>query len=134
MAQDGVSSDSTPAPAARAGLRVLEVVIDCAEHSVVVDFWSAALGWQPRVVNEQYVMLVPPAGTAGPPLLFQKVPEPKTIKNRVHLDFGAGAMVEDEVARPVGLGASVVARRSLGSFGWTVMEDPEGNEFCVSGR
>ena len=118
-------------PAGR--LRVSEVVVDCADHGRVVDFWAAALGYEPRAVNEQYVALLPPAREPGrPPLLFQKVPEPKTAKNRVHLDFRAPVMA-DEVARLVKLGASVIAERSLGDFRWTVLADPEGNEFCVAG-
>ena len=114
-------------------LRVTEVVFDCADHGKVVDFWAAALGYERSEVNEQYVALVPLAREPGlPPLLFQKVPEAKVAKNRVHLDFRAPVMA-DEVARLVGLGASVVAERSLGDFSWTVLADPEGNEFCVSG-
>jgi predicted enzyme related to lactoylglutathione lyase len=110
-----------------------EVVIDCSDHGAVVDFWAAALGYERRTVNEQYVALVPPAREAGrPPLLFQRVPEPKVAKNRVHLDFRAGSRPE-EVARLVGLGATVLAERSLGDLAWTVLADPEGNEFCVSG-
>ena len=115
------------------GLRVSEVVIDCADHGRVVDFWAAALGYERREVNEQYVALLPPAREPGrPPLLFQKVPEPKAGKNRVHLDFTAPVMA-DEVARLVRLGASLIAERSLGDFRWTVLADPEGNEFCVAG-
>ena len=70
-------------------LRVTEVVIDCADHGAVVDFWAAAMGYERREVNEQYVALVPapPAAPGRPPLLFQKVPEPKVAKNRVHLDL-----------------------------------------------
>lgn len=114
-------------------LRVTEVVIDCADHGRAVDFWAAALGYERRAVNEQYVALVPPKVEAGrPPLLFQKVPEAKVVKNRVHLDFRAES-VADEVARLVGLGATVLAERRLGDFAWTVLVDPEGNEFCVSG-
>jgi predicted enzyme related to lactoylglutathione lyase len=114
-------------------LRVTEVVIDCPDHGRVVDFWEAALGYTRRPVNDQFLALVPPAREPGlPPLLFQKVPEPKQVKNRVHLDFRAESMA-DEVARLVGLGASVIAERGLGDFRWTVMADPEGNEFCVSG-
>ncbi len=139
-----------------ATLHVREVVIDCASHDAVVAFWAAALGWQPRRVNEQYVALVPPRGrtaahpdpverpggpepsagpepSVGPPILFQLVPEPKVAKNRVHLDFGAPDTAE-AVARLVDLGATVLAERSLGEFRWTVLADPEGNEFCVSGE
>jgi hypothetical protein len=119
-------------------LRQREVVIDCADHEVVVGFWQEAFGgWERRNVNEQYVALVPPSDQRtgdGPhplPILFQKVPEGKVVKNRVHLDLGTDDMPV-EVARLTGLGASVIAERCLGDFCWTVMADPEGNEFCVS--
>jgi hypothetical protein len=115
-------------------LRLTEVVIDCADHGAVVDFWAAAMGYERHEVNEQYVALVPPSPAAPgrPPLLFQKVPEPKVTKNRVHLDL-RGESMADEVARLTGLGATFVAQRSLGTLTWTVMADPAGNEFCVSG-
>jgi catechol 2,3-dioxygenase-like lactoylglutathione lyase family enzyme len=115
-------------------LRMTEVVIDCADHRAVVDFWRDALGYERREVSEQYVALVPlEPGPGRPPLLFQRVPEAKVLKNRVHLDFRAEVRA-DEVARLVGLGASVLAERCLGDFCWTVMADPAGNEFCVSGE
>ena len=111
-------------------LRPVDAVIDCADHEPVVAFWSAALGWEVRAVNAQYVSLVPPE-PGGMSILFQKVPEPKTGKNRVHLDF----RTEDraaEVARLVALGATVTAEHCLGDFCWTVLTDPVGNEFCVN--
>ncbi len=111
------------------GLRQAEVVIDCADHEVVVGFWSAALGWERREINEQYVALLPPSGE-GLPVLFQKVPEAKVVKNRVHLDFRAESMV-DELERLAGLGATRVVEHALGTTRWTIMLDPEGNEFCV---
>ena len=115
-------------------LRFTEVVIDCADHGAVVDFWAAALGYARHEVNEQYVALVPEGEPAPgrPPILFQKVPEPKAGKNRVHLDFRADVRA-DEVARLTALGATVLAEHALGDFGWSVMADPAGNEFCVSG-
>src|SRR4051812_4960993 len=96
-------------------LRVKEVVIDCAAHGAVVDFWQAALDYERHDVNEQYVSLVPSErGVAGrPPILFQKVPEPKRAKNRVHLDFQSDD-IATEVERLLGLGASFVAEGSLG--------------------
>ena len=114
-------------------LLVTEVVIDCADHGAVVDFWAAALGYARRPVNEQFLALVPAERAIGrPPLLFQIVPEGKVAKNRVHLDFRAESRT-DEVTRLIGLGATVLAERCLGDFCWTVLADPAGNEFCVSG-
>jgi predicted enzyme related to lactoylglutathione lyase len=122
-----------PAP----GLRIADIVIDCADHEAVVSFWEAALGWERRNINKQYVGLEPPAarqsaeGSGALSLLFQKVPEPKVGKNRVHLDFRAADRTA-EVARLVALGAHEGMTRSLGTLTWTVLSDPEGNEFCVS--
>jgi len=116
-------------------LRLGEIVIDCADHETVVPFWLEAMGDYTRVdVNEQYVGISPIERAAGrPAILFQKVPEPKTVKNRVHLDL-RGESMADEVARLRALGAMFVAERALGdAVRWTVMADPEGNEFCVSG-
>jgi hypothetical protein len=114
-------------------LRVSEVVIDCHDHGAVVDFWAAALGYARRAVNEQYVALAPlERAIERPALLFQVVPEAKVVKNRLHLDL-RGEVMADEVARLAALGATVLAERSLGTLRWTVMADPDGNEFCVSG-
>ena len=121
------------------GLTIGEVVIDCADHGAVVDFWQAALGdYERHQVNEQYVALVPaPSGTPAPGrpvLLFQRVPEPKIVKNRVHLDLRAApGELAAETARLVSLGATVLAERSLGDLRWVVLADPEGNELCVTG-
>jgi hypothetical protein len=116
-------------------LRLGEIVIDCADHEVVVAFWLAAMGDYVRVeVNEQYVAIAPAEPAIGrPAILFQKVPEPKSVKNRVHLDLRGDSMAT-EVERLTALGATFTAERSLGEdVRWTVMADPEGNEFCVSG-
>ncbi|MFD9326496.1 VOC family protein [Streptomyces sp. NPDC060065] len=68
----------------------------------------------------------------GRRLLFQRVPEPKTVKNRLHLDLHAGAeRREAEVSRLEGLGASVLRQVKEPGGEWVVMTDPEGNEFCV---
>ena len=115
-------------------LRLGEIVIDCADHEVVVPFWLAALGdYQRLEVNEQYVAIAPLERAVGrPPILFQKVPEAKVAKNRVHMDL-RGPSMADEVRRLQALGATFIAERSLGeAVTWTVMADPEGNEFCIS--
>ena len=114
-------------------LSPLEVVIDCADHDVMERFWTQALGWEARRLNDQYMALIPPdRSTIG--MLFQRVPEPKGGKNRVHVDFAA-EYLDAEVARLKALGATEIAHREeFGPPGWTVMADPEGTEFCVAGR
>lgn len=68
-----------------------------------------------------------------PRVLFQLVPEAKTVKNRVHLDLRVGAeRREEEVARLLALGATELHRASQGPFEWATLADPEGNEFCVT--
>jgi hypothetical protein len=68
----------------------------------------------------------------GRRLLFQRVPEAKTVKNRLHLDLHPGeGRREDEVVRLERLGASVLRRVQEPGGEWVVMADPEGNEFCV---
>jgi glyoxalase superfamily protein len=105
--------------------------------------WDAALdAWGvPEEQRNDHSALVDPAGV-GPRLFFQKVPEPKTAKNRLHLDLRAAAglsgedrltALEAECDRLVGLGASRVQRFEPDalSAGFIVMQDPEGNEFCL---
>jgi len=113
-------------------LHAHNLVIDCANHDVVVPFWTAALGWEPVRVNEQFGLLrAPRDDRAAFDILFQKVPEPKVVKNRVHIDINIpdGA----EMARLQRLGARVLQEihDAEGRLRWTVMADPEGNEFCA---
>jgi Glyoxalase-like domain len=119
------------------------VTFDCADALVVGGFWSAALGrpldpgasgdlaaigfagrrdkkgWAPMERGDEWTWL------------FSKVPEPKRAKNRIHLDL-ADPDPEAEVARLVGLGATRVADTEEYGYRWTVMTDPEGNEFCIA--
>ena len=101
------------------------IVIDCNDLEVATEFWSQALGTSVRFREEPYVGLEPTA--EGVRVLLQRVPEPKTSKNRVHLDLWTDNL-EAEVARVEGLGA--LRRDRIED--WWVMEDPEGNEFCVA--
>lgn len=110
----------------------IEVVMDCTDPRGLATFWQAALGYQARFVADELVVLVPSAGTSSP-VLLQRVPEPKTGKNRVHID-----LISDDVAAEVARLESLGAKRAhpgvhtYGPTQWVVMNDPEDNEFCVS--
>jgi hypothetical protein len=138
----------------------IQVVIDCANPGRVATFWATALGYVVQPPPEGFASweefltsigfpeerfnsrsaVVDPAGQ-GPRIFFQQVPEPKTIKNRVHIDINASdgaaneiearGLVDAKVEELVAHGASVL--RDFEEFGerTVVMQDPEANEFCV---
>jgi hypothetical protein len=111
------------------GSTIHAITIDCANAERLADFWAAALDYERRPPSGEFRVLADPSGR-GPRLLFQQVPEPKAVKNRVHLDLGPHDEVV-EVERLVRLGATRVEKVERDGGGWTVMRDPEGNEFCV---
>jgi Glyoxalase-like domain len=121
-----------------------DIVVDCRHPASVARFWAAALDGYAVApyddaemarlrangiydVEDDPMVLVERADGAGPRLFFQLVPEPKTVKNRVHLDLLADDR-DAEVRRLIDLGARVLAEHD--SF--LVLADPEGNEFCVA--
>jgi Glyoxalase-like domain len=128
----------------------LQITVDARDPRRLAAFWAVALGYElqpPRsgyLVSgddggreEQYTAIVDPAGI-GPRLLFQRVPEPKTLKNRVHLDVNAGhgaldrrSAVRAYGARLVAAGATVLREMQEESGWWIVLTDPEDNEFCL---
>ncbi|HEX9775677.1 MAG TPA: VOC family protein [Actinomycetota bacterium] len=110
----------------------ISVVIDCADPEPLAAFWSQALGHRRAWSNESFTVLVPPKGGRVPVLIPQRVPEPKTVKNRLHVDLHTTGM-DAEVARLESLGATKhdVHRIEEIDSTWTVMSDPAGNEFCV---
>jgi predicted enzyme related to lactoylglutathione lyase len=114
---------------------VLNVTFDCHDPQAVATFWSAATGYSLDEVkapgNNHWVATAPDA--RWPRLVFVSVPEPKVVKNRVHLDLIPVARDQDEeLGRLVGLGATIVDdRRTSSPGGWVVLADPEGNEFCL---
>ncbi len=141
--------------------RGMQVVFDSADPAALGAFWADALGYIVQPPPEGYDSwddwavdmeiprenwndaraLVDPDG-AGPRLFIQKVPEPKTAKNRVHLDIsvsgGRGTPLEErraaidaEVERLVAAGATKIEPFSQRDEYWVVMQDPEGNEFCL---
>jgi predicted enzyme related to lactoylglutathione lyase len=111
-----------------------KVTFDCADPGPLADFWARSLGWEVRDVDDEGAFISPVGTTDETPwqgMYFQKVPEGKAVKNRLHLDLRPLDSMAAEVARSVALGATVQGRvDEEGSF-WTVMLDPEGNEFCI---
>ena len=140
----------------------VQVVIDCADPAQLSQFWVTALHYKLEDPPEGFATweawladagipesewnsasaVVDPDG-AGPRIYFQRVPESKVVKNRVHLDLNVSQKrdvgaeegrrrVDAEVERLAGVGATVVrpGGEERGEY-WVVMQDPEGNEFCV---
>jgi Glyoxalase-like domain len=137
----------------------LQIVVDCARPHELADWWAEAIGWEVEPQDEAFIRRMVDEGHATedqttrhkgalvwaggaairspdpgrPRLLFQIAPEPKTVKNRLHLDVRVGAeRHEAEVARLVGMGARELWRGTQGPNSWITMADPEGNEFCVA--
>lgn len=106
---------------------VKSVTFDCADPMRLAEFWAAAVGSNVDEDSTPERAWVEAAGWGGPSLWFQRVPEAKSAKNRQHFDLRVVGDVDAEVRRPVDLGASERVRRGE----LVVMEDPEGNEFCV---
>lgn len=111
---------------------VQNVAIDCSDAYELARFWSQVTGCplDPQAVpgDRETQVLLP----EGPVLYFNQVPEPKTVKNRIHLCLRPTTAREQEVERLLALGATlVVDRREPDGAGWAVLADPEGNEFCV---
>jgi catechol 2,3-dioxygenase-like lactoylglutathione lyase family enzyme len=110
--------------------RVDALTFDCADARRMAEFWAAVLGYRVADVEDDDIYIEDPAGL-GWPLLFQVVPEGKTVKNRLHLDLRPPVSMAEEVERVTALGATTFRYvEEHGSF-WTVMLDPEGNELCV---
>jgi Glyoxalase-like domain len=106
---------------------IKSVTFDCSDALTLARFWAAALGSDVDEEATAARAYVEAAGWGGPNMWFIRVPEPKTAKNRMHFDLRAPGETATEVRRLAALGASVVRHDAT----YTVMQDPEGNEFCV---
>jgi Glyoxalase-like domain len=108
-------------------LRWQDIVIDCNDTLLVASFWSEALGLELHGPEDGDWWIVPGGGSPG--MLFQQVPEGKSVKDRIHVDLRPDDQ-EAEVARLITLGAKRIDI-GQGDVTWVVMADPEANEFCV---
>ena len=136
-----------------------QVTVDCSDPHPLADWWADALGWVVEPSNEGFIREMVAKGYAteeattthngtlvwkegaaivhpdesGRRILFQLVPEPKSVKNRVHLDVRVGAeKVDAEVERLTGRGATFLHRGRQGPYTWVTIADPEGNELCLT--
>jgi hypothetical protein len=125
-------------------LRWYSTVVDSRDVAALSAWWAETLGWQVAFSSEDEVVLVPGWLTAeeaekmawektGPGLVFVPVPEAKTVKNRLHIDLAPH--VDDDrdglIEQLLRRGASRADVGQGQDVSWTVLQDPEGNEFCV---
>jgi predicted enzyme related to lactoylglutathione lyase len=112
-------------------VRLHHIVIDAHDLPALARFWTQALGW--TVLSEREREIVIGADDNAPiGICFMPVTGPKRLKNRVHLDLTSNAEDRDqEIDRLLALGARPVDIGQTGNESWTVLADPEGNEFCV---
>jgi hypothetical protein len=103
-----------------------QVVVDCQDAVTLGHWWAEALSWSIVDEDDEGVEL---SSGASPTVLFLNVPERKSLKNRLHLDFVPDDQAA-EVHRLLALGATRVDI-GQGEQTWVVLADPEGNEFCV---
>jgi hypothetical protein len=141
----------------------IQIAVDATQPHVLADWWAETLGWVVEPSDEAFIRKMiaegyatdadtlthngalvwrdgaairhpdAQAGLSRPRILFQLVPEPKTVKNRWHLDVRVGEEnVDAQAARLTERGATFLHQASQGPHWWITMADPEGNEFCVS--
>jgi predicted enzyme related to lactoylglutathione lyase len=132
---------------ARVTVTIKSITIDCERPAPLARFWAGVLGYRVRPYDDDEIarlrahgiddveddpsVAIDPPDDGGPVMFFTKVPEPKAVKNRVHLDLRPQRDMDEEVQRVLALGATVVHVVEEDGRRWTVMADPEGNEFCV---
>jgi hypothetical protein len=137
-----------------------QITVDAGDPHMMADWWAEALGWEVEPQDEKFIRSMIDQGFATETdatrhrgslvwreaaaitaaidgitrrVLFQLVPEPKTVKNRMHLDVRVGAEnVAAVQARLEAAGASFLHTGRQGPHAWVTMADPEGNEFCIT--
>ncbi|RVW00754.1 VOC family protein [Rhodococcus xishaensis] len=137
----------------------VQITVDSKDPHQQAKWWAQTLGWRVEPSDEEFIRGLVEAGHAQesdtkvfegtlvwklgaaigdpehpqqPRILFQFVPEGKSVKNRLHLDLRVGDRREEVAGELVAAGASILHRGQEGPGRWITMADPEGNEFCVS--
>ncbi|MCC3272545.1 VOC family protein [Arthrobacter zhangbolii] len=141
----------------------IQICVDCTDAHQQADWWAETLGWTLEPVDQDFISSMLDQGLAKPEdviehngvrvwrdgaaicpadevgrkdrlrILFQPVPEPKTVKDRIHLDVRLQGQDKDAARAALEeRGASFLTEASQGPHSWYVMADPEGNEFCIS--
>lgn len=111
---------------------IRNISVDCANPFELAQFWSQVLDLPMETDDKPGDAETGLSLDTGEELLFLKVPEPKTVKNRMHLCLVPQQIRDTEVERLLTIGATLVDdRRESDGTGWAVLADPEGNEFCV---
>ena len=111
-------------------LRLETITIDAHDPSTLARWWADALDYAVGGEEDDEVWIQPKDSSSGATLLFGKVPDEKTVKNRIHLDLRPDDR-DAEVARLESMGAKRVEIGQTGEETWVVLADPEGNEFCI---
>ena len=111
--------------------RIATIMVNAVDAGRLAQFWADLLGTSVSSRFEQFVWLEP-AGPGAPQLAFQQVQDPTEGRRRLHLDIH-GPDPAALRARAESLGAGFVEGNDIGDFHWDVMQDPEGNEFCIAG-
>jgi predicted enzyme related to lactoylglutathione lyase len=111
-----------------------DICVDCTDNHRVAHFWAEVLGYTirpaaPATTPDDSIALEPTEG--GLRFWFNKVPEPKVVKNRIHIDINLPDTAEMERLQRLGARILQEIRDAAGQLRWTVMADPEGNEFCA---
>ena len=114
--------------------RLANIAVSALDTERVAAFWCAVLDWVVLEREDGVVCLGPEDGGDGPGIDVLPVPDAKTVQNRLHLDLRADGDRESELARLLELGAVRVDVGQAADVTWTVLADPEGNEFCLLGR
>lgn len=114
--------------------RISSISINAVDPRLLADFWCSVLDWH-VVEEDEHGISIGARDGAWPTIDIFSVPEPKSTKNRVHLDVRAdGTTVAAELQRLLDLGARRVDVGQGPDVSWTVLADPEGNEFCLLSR